>query len=78
MMRKALVLVLIAFMAVPALAEEGWVDLFNGKDFTGWEQKGGVAKYRVEDGAIVGTSVPNTGNSFMCTEKHFGDFHPGV
>ena len=36
--------------------------------------KGGAAKYRVENGEIVGTSVPNTGNSFLCTEKDYGDF----
>lgn len=65
-------LVLVALL--PAGAEEGWVELFNGKDFSGWEQKGGVAKYHVEDGAIVGTSVPKTGNSFMCTKEHYGDF----
>jgi hypothetical protein len=53
---------------------EGWKDLFNGKDLTGWVQRGGKAKYRAEDGQIVGTSVPNTPNSFLCTEKDYGDF----
>jgi hypothetical protein len=51
-----------------------WIDLFNGKDLEGWEQKGGAAKYTVEDGMIVGTSVPNTENSFLCTKTHYGDF----
>src|SRR5689334_4396649 len=55
-------------------ADEGWVDLFNGKDLDGWVQRGGNAKYRVEDGQIVGTCVPNTVNSFLCTKKDYADF----
>jgi len=54
--------------------EAKWIDLFNGKDLAGWVQKGGEAKYEVVDGAIVGTSVPNTTNSFLCTEEDFRDF----
>ena len=56
------------------LAEEGWIDLFNGKNLDGWEQKGGKATYKVEDGAVVGTSVPNTENSFLCTKELYSDF----
>ncbi len=52
----------------------GWVDLFNGKDLAGWTQRGGKAKYRVEGDSIVGTTAPNTPNSFLCTEKDYGDF----
>ncbi|HWG45239.1 MAG TPA: DUF1080 domain-containing protein [Gemmataceae bacterium] len=52
----------------------GWTKLFNGKDLDGWIQRGGKAKYRVEDGQIVGTSVPKTGNSFLCTKRDYGDF----
>lgn len=48
--------------------------LFDGKSLDGWKQRGGVAKYRVEDDSIVGTSVPNTGNSFLCTDRDYGDF----
>ena len=51
-----------------------FVPLFDGKTLEGWKQLGGKAKYRVEDGAIVGSSVPNTSNSFLCTEKIYGDF----
>jgi Domain of Unknown Function (DUF1080) len=55
-------------------ADGGWVSLFNGKDLGGWVQRGGKARYRVEDGQIVGSSVPNTSNSFLCTKKDYGDF----
>lgn len=51
-----------------------WVSLFDGKTLDGWEQLNGKAKYEVKDGTIVGTSVPNSPNSFLCTKKHYGDF----
>ena len=59
--------------ADPAAAE-GWVNLFNGHDLTGWVQRGGQANYSVENDVIVGASVVNTPNSFLCTGKTYGDF----
>jgi hypothetical protein len=57
-----------------AFAADGWTNLFNGKDLDGWVQRGGNAKYAVEDGGIVGTSTLNTGNSFLCTPRDYADF----
>jgi hypothetical protein len=54
--------------------EAGFVPLFDGKSLDGWQQHGGAAKYAVEEGMIVGTAVPNTPNSFLCTKKLFTDF----
>jgi hypothetical protein len=54
--------------------DEGFVAIFDGKTLAGWVQRGGKAKYAVEDGAVVGSSVPNTANSFLCTEKDYGNF----
>jgi len=54
--------------------EKGFVPIFNGKDLTGWTQKGGKAQYTVKDGEIIGTAVPSTPNSFLCTQKIYGDF----
>jgi len=51
-----------------------WVALFDGKTLKGWVQRGGKALYTVEDGAVVGTTVKGTPNSFLCTEKNYGDF----
>jgi hypothetical protein len=69
------VFIAILFACAAALAaEQGWVSLFNGKDLEGWEQINGLAKYEAKDGAIVGTSVPNSPNSFLCTKKHYSDF----
>lgn len=55
-------------------AEDGWIELFDGKTLKGWIQRGGKAKYTVVDGAIVGETVTNTPNSFLCTEQEYGDF----
>ena len=55
-------------------ADDGFVPLFDGKTLDGWEQHSGKAEYRVEDGAIVGKTVTDTGNSFLCTKKKYGDF----
>ena len=64
-----------AVLSAPCFAAEGsWTELFNGKDLTGWVQHSGQAKYAVEDGVIVGTTVLGTGNSFLCTQKEYGDF----
>src|SRR5262245_28629700 len=67
------------YPARPAGAEpkpdaDGYVDLFGGKTLDGWTQRGGKAKYAVTDGQIVGTAVPNTPNSFLCTQRDYGDF----
>lgn len=55
-------------------ADEGWISLFDGETLEGWTQRGGSAAYRVENGEIVGSSVPNTPNSFLCTQRDFDDF----
>jgi len=51
-----------------------WKNLFNGKDLTGWKQLNGKAKYTLQNGEIVGTTVFNEPNSFLVTEKDYGDF----
>jgi hypothetical protein len=50
------------------------VSLFNGRDLSGWVQRGGKATYTIEGNEIVGTSVMDTANTFLCTEKSYGDF----
>lgn len=55
-------------------AQGNWTPLFNGKNLKGWKQLNGTAPYKVIDGAIVGTSKFGTPNSFLVTEKEYGDF----
>jgi hypothetical protein len=71
----ATVWIIFATAACPAIAQEaGFVDLFNGKNLDGWSQRNGTATYRVEDNAIVGKTSEGSPNSFLCTDKLFGDF----
>jgi len=51
-----------------------WIDLFDGKSLKGWMILSGFAEYRVEDGCIVGNTREFSGNTFLCTDKSYGDF----
>lgn len=51
-----------------------WKPLFDGKTLKGWKQCNGTAKYVVEQGAIVGTTAEGSPNSFLCTDRTYGDF----
>ncbi len=53
---------------------ENWKQLFNGKNLKGWTVLNGTAKYKVENGEIIGTSEMGTPNTFLVTEKYYGDF----
>jgi hypothetical protein len=69
---------LLCFVLAPvqfsSAAEHGLVDLFNGKNLDGWTQRNGTATYRVEGDAIVGKTTEGSPNSFLCTDKLYGDF----
>src|SRR5688572_25554492 len=67
-------LLLLSLCCLPALAQDGFVPLFNGKDLTGWDGEPGL--WTVADGVIVGTSEvgrPAT-NSFLMWKGTAKDF----
>ncbi len=72
-MKKILCIALIALVAIPLSAQQ-WESLFNGKNLKGWKKLNGKAEYVVKDGAIVGTSKMGTPNTFLVTQKNYGDF----
>ena len=61
-------------ISISAQPEQGWHNLFNGKDLQGWKQLNGKAKYEAKNNEIVGTTVAGEPNSFLATEKDYGDF----
>ncbi len=63
-----------AVLAATRLAAGPWEPLFNGRDLTGWREVNGTAPYAAVDGMIVSTTVPGSPNSFLATEKTYGDF----
>ena len=48
--------------------------LFNGKNLEGWTQRNGTATYVVDGDSIVGKTSEGSPNSFLCTDKLYGDF----
>ncbi|MFO0913472.1 MAG: DUF1080 domain-containing protein [Pirellulales bacterium] len=53
---------------------EGWIDLFDGKSFDGWE--GNLDWFRIEDGCIVAGKLQGDipRNEFLATREKYGDF----
>jgi hypothetical protein len=78
MRRRFLFVCLAAFVAGAGagVGEEagGWAPLFDGKTLNGWSVHSGFAKYEVADGEIVGTAVKGSPNTFLCTNREYGDF----
>ena len=56
-MKRILIAAVFAF-APAALAQDGFTQLFNGKDFTGWKIGGNQTTFTVKDGAIVANGAP--------------------
>ena len=76
-MKKQSILTIAALaLATVGIAQQpdNWTSLFDGKTLNGWHKLAGTAKYQVENGAIVGSTVTNSGNTFLVTDKEFSDF----
>jgi hypothetical protein len=59
-------------LATASLRADDTSDFFNGQDLTGW--KGLKEYWSVVDGAIVGKHDGLKFNTFLCSEKTYGDF----
>ncbi len=64
----------VSLLSCATSAHDGWQPLFDGKSLNGWKRVGGQAPYTVENGNIVGTMTAGTPNSFLITEREYGDF----
>lgn len=75
-MKKMLMMAAVGLALLPfvATAKDDGVSLFDGKTLNGWIQKNGTATYVVKDGTVLGTTAEGSPNSFLCTEKEYGDF----
>ncbi len=68
MKKIALICVTLSVTIMGCSVDGKWQELFNGKNFEGWEKLDGSAEYRIENGEIIGTSKTGTPNSFMATK----------
>lgn len=64
---------LLAASLLPA-AEEGFTSLFNGKDLSGWKKVNGNGEFKIDGDCIVGFGENVKKNTFLRTEKTYGDF----
>jgi hypothetical protein len=66
----------LSILAVQELfADENWINLFNGRNLSGWTQKTGDAKFYVKDGCIIGEAVSESEtNSVLCTKANYDNF----
>lgn len=65
---------LVLFLSTVNANNSDWIELFNGKDLSGWEIVGGSPKIFIERGMIVGEAVEGTPSAFICTKRKFDDF----
>ena len=73
-MKRLLLLQLILYSCVNTAYDSGWTELFNGNDLTGWEILNGKAEIKVSNNEIIGKTVENTPNTFLCYKKDNRDF----
>ncbi|MCC8036363.1 MAG: DUF1080 domain-containing protein [Rikenellaceae bacterium] len=72
---SALALAILAFFgSCSDKKEPTWQYLFDGVSLEGWRPAGGRAPFIVEDSCIVGIFEMGVPNSFLVTEKTYGDF----
>lgn len=74
---RILTLALASLIGVSANADhhaKKFVSIFDGKTLEGWTQRNGTATYEVKDETIVGTTKKGSPNSFLCSNKLYGDF----
>ncbi len=56
-------------------SKDGFVSIFDGKTLAGWKPSTlGTATYKVVDGTIYGQTVEGSPNTFLLSEKQFGNF----
>ena len=71
---KKTVIIALCLLCSAGMHAQKWTSIFNGNDLSGWKQVTGSATYEVKDGCIVGTGTESKINSFLATEKSYGDF----
>lgn len=50
------------------------VNLLSEELYPQWIQMGGKAKFELKNGVLIGMSVPNTQNTFLCPPERYADF----
>jgi hypothetical protein len=54
--------------------ESGGTPLFNGRNLNNWVQRNGWATFHIDGETILGQTAEGSPNSFLFTEKEYGNF----
>ncbi len=54
--------------------DKAYKSIFDGKTLKGWTQRNGTATYRVENAVIIGKTKEGSPNSFLCSDREYGNF----
>ncbi len=57
-----------------AITNQNPVEILPQRDFSGWTKRGGSASFTLDGRELVGHSTVNTPNTFLCSDKTYGDF----
>lgn len=71
---RTILLALATAGVATAVHSQEWQALVDGDSLDGWTRAGGEATYRVDDGVVIGETVADTPNTFLVTNRKFGDF----
>ncbi len=75
MTKHILSMVILSLIVLDGQAKDKtYKSIFDGKTLKGWTQRNGTATYRVEKNAIVGKTKEGSPNSFLCSDKLYGNF----
>ena len=74
MRRLSWFLAVLILITVSVNSVNGQWEKLVKKDLSAFEQLNGTAPFKVEKGIVVGTTVLDSPNSFICTKEKYGDF----
>ncbi len=62
------------FTSALVAEEKAYKPIFDGKTLKGWTQRNGTATYRIENEVIIGKTMEGSPNSFLCSDREYGNF----
>ncbi len=65
---------MLAFLMTARAGEQQLKPLFNGSDFSGWQEPENNIWWTIEDGVLVGKNDPELKGSILWTSKEYKDF----